>query len=363
MIAEVDRSVNGNASEDTSAASVDEILKNARVALATITELSEAAKAAGTAAAESQRLTAAVLADAQTKLTEITSTSTQATAAKTQIIDAQAVIATKSDHIQKAQEHADTVRASLDRVLTAATQQATGAEAQKSTAESAAENAAELLSDIRTVKGSVETEAAAVVKSRKSVEESAALMKGLADKSTAVDERIASYEERLVEIDKQCAAQLNTIETLLRGATSAGLAHAFDARRQTFLKPHGRWQVVFVGSVLAIVLLAITGLWHVYQNGTAPTYGELVRLWLSRLPVAGALVWLALHASRESGLAKRLEEDYEEAIRYATDRGKTVLVIFPNNTAAKVVQNATLRPATRLPTRSRRKPLATDRAA
>jgi hypothetical protein len=33
-------------------------------------------------------------------------------------------------------------------------------------------------------------------------------------------------------------------------------------------------------------------------------------LWLSRLPIAGALVWLALHASRESALAKRLEEDY-----------------------------------------------------
>lgn len=29
-----------------------------------------------------------------------------------------------------------------------------------------------------------------------------------------------------------------------------------------------------------------------------------------RLPVAGALVWLALHACREAALAKRLEEDY-----------------------------------------------------
>ena len=60
----------------------------------------------------------------------------------------------------------------------------------------------------------------------------------------------------------------------------------------------------------AIVALALTGLWHVAQVGTAPTYDELLRLWLSRLPVAGALVWLALHASRESSLAKRLEEDY-----------------------------------------------------
>lgn len=34
--------------------------------------------------------------------------------------------------------------------------------------------------------------------------------------------------------------------------------------------------------------------------------------------------------------------DYEEAIRYATDRGKTILVIFPVSVAAKVVQNAAL---------------------
>jgi hypothetical protein len=31
---------------------------------------------------------------------------------------------------------------------------------------------------------------------------------------------------------------------------------------------------------------------------------------LARLPIAGALVWLALYASHESSLAKRLEEDY-----------------------------------------------------
>ncbi len=31
---------------------------------------------------------------------------------------------------------------------------------------------------------------------------------------------------------------------------------------------------------------------------------------LARLPVAGPLLWLALHASREAALAKRLEEDY-----------------------------------------------------
>jgi hypothetical protein len=96
----------------------------------------------------------------------------------------------------------------------------------------------------------------------------------------------------------------------LPGATSAGLAHAFDKRRNTFLEPSKRWQWIFVGSIIALAVLAITGLFQVYNNGPTLTYGELFRLWLSRAPIAASLIWLALHASRESSLAKRLEEDY-----------------------------------------------------
>jgi len=51
-------------------------------------------------------------------------------------------------------------------------------------------------------------------------------------------------------------------------------------------------------------------MWHVYHLAAVPTYDELARLFLARLPVAGALIWLALHAAREAALAKRLEEDY-----------------------------------------------------
>lgn len=301
-----------------------EIVKTAEIRLATITESADTAKAAATAAGaasdaakaaaaeseESQRLVAVALTDVQAKLAEALAVATQAVAAKTQITDGQAVIATKSDHIQKAQEHADKVRADLDRVLTAATQQATAAEGQKSNAQSAAETAAALLADIRTAKGAVETDATSIATTRETAEASAALTKGLADKAAAVEARIAAYEQRLGELDSQCVAQLKTIEALLPGATSAGLAHAFDERRQTFLKPHDRWQWLFVGSVLTIVGLAVSGVWHVYHLDRVPTYDDLVRLWLARLPVAGALVWLALHASRESALAKRLEEDY-----------------------------------------------------
>lgn len=310
-MSENDNSQLAKSPETTDAAtSADESLIKAQRAMEKISQFAETAKTAALAASESQRLAATALSDVQTKVTDITNVATQAVAASTQITDEQAVIATKSDHIQKAQEHADKIRGDLDRALTAATQQATEAEGQNSRAQSAADTAAELLTNIRTTKGSAETDATAIMSALETATGSAAQTKALADKAATVEERIATYEKRLTELESQCATQLQTIVDLLPGATSAGLAYAFDERRKSFLSPSKRWQWLFVGSVCAIVLLTAQGLWHVYQTGTTLTYDELLRLWLSRLPVAGALVWLAMYASRESALAKRLEEDY-----------------------------------------------------
>lgn len=292
------------------AASADKMLMNAQHIMGKITQLAETAKATAQAATESQRLAAAAVSDVQKKVADITTVATQAVAASTQITDVQAIIATKSDHIQKAQEHADKVRGDLDRALTAANQQATEAEGQNSRAQSAADTAAKLLTNIRTTKGSADTDTAAIMSARETAIESAAKTKALADKAATVEERIAAYENRLAELELQSTAQLQTITGLLPGAASAGLAHAFDERRQSFLNPSKRWQWLFVGSVCVIVLLTAQGLWHVYQTETTLNYDELLRLWLSRLPVVGALVWLAMHASRESALAKRMEEDY-----------------------------------------------------
>lgn len=255
------------------------------------------------------RLTEAV-ATAESKNAEIGAIATAALAAKTQITDDQAVIATKSSHIQDAQTHADAVRAELDRLQTAATQKATETEGQRERAEKSKDAAAEVLAEIRAHKATAEADATAAAGSRDAANAASITSKALADQAETVEKKITAYEQRLTELDVQCKAQLETITGLLPGATAAGLAYAFDDRRKTFLKPGTRWQWLFVGSVTFIVLLAFTGLWHVYKSGTPLTWDELARLWVARLPIAGALVWLALHASRESALAKRLEEDY-----------------------------------------------------
>lgn len=298
-------------------AKLSEITDLATQATAVRTQCSEesialinAAKATANTTTETQAAAAAAFADAQNKIAEIANTATAAVSAKTQIADEQGIIAAKSAHIQAAQEHADTVRTNLDRALTAATQSATEVEGFKARSQTAADSATTLLGEIRTAKGSVDAEALAATESRQGAEAAAAIAKGLADKSTTIEQRVTGYEERLGDLLTASESRLKQIEELLRGATSVGLAHAFDARRKTFLRPYIWWQCLFIGALLVLVAVACHGLYTVYHFQTAPQWDELVRMWLSRLPLVGALVWLAIHAGREAALTKRLEEDY-----------------------------------------------------
>lgn len=85
-----------------------------------------------------------------------------------------------------------------------------------------------------------------------------------------------------------------------------------------FIDPRRHWQWIFVGSLIALVLLAGTGWWQVYATDATTTFDKLLLVWLARLPIAGAFVWLAIHASHEAALAKRLEEDYGYKAAIAT---------------------------------------------
>ncbi len=296
--------------DESESTTPDDMLLRAQAILAELDAHAETAKGAKIAVDDAQRAAAATIAEVQAKATEVATIATQAMAAKIQITDAQAVIASKSDHIQDAQVHADKVRAELDRVLTTTKQHLTTAEGLKNNAQSHADAASQLLTAIRTTKANADSDLTATNAARKGAEDALATAKRLADRADAVDKRIAEYEGQLKTLKERCEAQLALITDLLPGATAAGLAHAFDDRRKTFLQPAGRWQLLFVLSVLSIVGLTVLALWHSFTHGAAPTYDELFRMWLARLPVMIALVWLALHSSREAALAKRLEEDY-----------------------------------------------------
>lgn len=244
------------------------------------------------------------------KLEEAQVAASAAIAAQTKVADAQAVVATKSDHIQAAQEHADKVRADLDRAQTAATQHVTEVEGFKNRTQSAADSATNLLAEIRELRLKAVAEAEAVGDLLGVARTSTDTTRGLADRAENIEARLSGYETELTALHAQSEQQLKTITELLPGATAAGLAHAFDDRRKAFLSPARKWQVVFVAALSLIVTLAGLGLVNDYLERRVLSWDELARIWAARLPIAASLVWLALYSSRESALAKRLEEDY-----------------------------------------------------
>lgn len=140
-------------------------------------------------------------------------------------------------------------------------------------------------------------------------EESVADLKNHVQISEKADAKVEQLTAELQKLKNNCELQLGTIEGLLPGATSAGLASAFSDRSETFKLPEKRWHNWFIGSLVALIFLAGQGV-YATASGSILSYDELVRLWLTRLPIAAALVWLALHSSREAALAKRVEEDY-----------------------------------------------------
>lgn len=289
---------------------IESLLATIRGEVATVQTLAETARQAMAAITAAQAQVTTALSEAQAKLTDIGAASTAALTAKTQITDEQTVIASKSSHIEDAKAHADGVRAELDKIQIAATKSATDVAGASTRAQTAADSATEVLATIKAQRTQADTELTAVVAARDAAKAAAAITKDLADTAESVETRVAEYEAKLAAFETKANEQLATITGLLPGATSAGLAHAFDQRRQSFLKPGTRWQWLFVGSVAALVVLALTGLWQVVKGPAPLGYDDLLRLWLARVPIAAALIWLALHASRESALAKRLEEDY-----------------------------------------------------
>lgn len=252
----------------------------------------------------------AALNEAEAKLATITEAASTALQSRTAIVDTQSVIAAKSQHIEDARVHADTVRAELDLAQIAAKQAATDAEGNQARAKATSDQAAEALTAIKGLKAQAEADVTDIAAARETAQKAAAVLKSLSDTAESVAERIAAYESTLKDFETRSNAQLDTITGLLPGATSAGLAHAFTERGKLFKDPGKRWQWLFVGSVVMLAGLAGIGLWQVVNAVRPLDFSELLRFWLARLPFTAALIWLALHSSREAALAKRLEEDY-----------------------------------------------------
>ncbi|NII75198.1 hypothetical protein FHW84_003796 [Dyella sp. SG562] len=259
---------------------------------------------------EARRAAEAILVDINSKADALRLVSSTASSSAARVDAVQTTVEGHLKVVQAAQAESEKLRGELAQAVAKATADVAGIDGLKSRGQSASDDAVRMATEISSAKSNAEASAGAITEALKASQQASKDTKALADKASKLEAAIVYYEQRLTKLIEDSDQQLKTIVGLLPGATSAGLAHAFNSRAETFKMPQRRWQWVFIGSLFALIALGLTGLWHALTSQTVLSYDELVRLWLARLPVAAALLWLTLHSGRESALAKRLEEDY-----------------------------------------------------
>jgi hypothetical protein len=285
-------------------------LDGAKATIADINSLFTATQATNNQATEIKTQAVAALESIRSLVNTASDAGSRLEAIKTQAEAAQGVITAKSEHIEAGREHVDKVRKELDTVLAQAQQSATSAEAQHQAGRAAVENLNSIFTAAQTVKTSTDSNAESVALLRKQCEDHIAATAKLAEIAVSTESKVKAYEARLAELEIAATERLKTIESLLPGATSAGLATAFNQRRAYFKWPQRIWQGVFIASVLALLALAGLEFGVIAKADALLSYDKVGLSLLHRLPFALPLVWLAFHAAHKAALAQRLEEDY-----------------------------------------------------
>ena len=140
------------------------------------------------------------------------------------------------------------------------------------------------------------------------IKNAAAAAKKEHSESVAMRDAIAADKKRLDEMKGTAKVLSERVESLLPGAASAGLAHAFKERKEVFLWPKRIWAVL-LGLTLAGMFLAV------FFDPLRPQLADpeitvVIGYLFSRVPFAVPIVWWAWYAARRHSQALRLEEDY-----------------------------------------------------
>jgi hypothetical protein len=130
-------------------------------------------------------------------------------------------------------------------------------------------------------------------------------------------ESLKKYEQEQQSNNKNLFEQ---IERLLPGATSAGLAKAYQDMKESFDKPIKNWNQVFIGSILIMFISTfvsfvdigiikdnVTTLFLFKQMGD---FESTLNSLLFKLPLYAPLIWLAVYASKRRSENQRLQQEY-----------------------------------------------------
>lgn len=291
-------------------AALNQQVESAKATITDLTNLSASLQTTSKQTADTAAQASASLETLRTLANTATESASRIEALKTQVEQSAQVAAQRSEHIEEGRVYVDKKRAEIDVILNTAQQSAGSAESQHQASRANAENLTTLYVAAQKVKADTDSIAEAVASVLEDCNAHAVTTKALADKAETTDKRIAEYEARLAGLETTANDRLKTIESLLPGAASAGLASAFNQRRAHFKWPQRVWQGVFVFSLLALLVIAGLEFSLFSKLDGALTWDRLGLSLLHRLPFALPLIWLAIHSGHKAALAQRVEEDY-----------------------------------------------------
>ncbi|WP_417664949.1 hypothetical protein [Pseudidiomarina sp.] len=139
--------------------------------------------------------------------------------------------------------------------------------------------------------------------------------------SGGLQEELNSRKEALDNFKKEQEIKYKTlneqIESLLPGATSAGLATAYRAMRKSFSQPIKQYSNLFYVSVAILTVIAfistVDTFWtdtEIFKFVDVSNMSNLLSNLTYKLPIILPVLWLALFASRRRNEAQRLQQEY-----------------------------------------------------
>lgn len=128
------------------------------------------------------------------------------------------------------------------------------------------------------------------------------------DDEDALKFKINTLKSELDELHTDWEDKYNTlstkIESLLPGATSAGLAKSYHEQKKSYEKPNILWSIVFIVTMVGMVCYAVMTI------KSSESVGSAFMNILARAPFFVPTIWLALFASKQQSQNRRLEQEY-----------------------------------------------------
>ena len=132
-------------------------------------------------------------------------------------------------------------------------------------------------------------------------------------------DEIVAREKHLEEFKEQQEIKYKTlnaeIETLLPGATSAGLASAYFEMKNSFNAPIQNYARLFYASIASLMLVAFISItqelgWFFIKFVDVTNFKTLASNILYKLPIILPILWLTLFASKRQSESLRLQQEY-----------------------------------------------------